>query len=58
MGSAEEEPWLSTEPLETVHGVPDFGFRLKLDHEFKEVCQPFSKPRLRQMYGFIGMGIR
>ncbi|KAI0227691.1 Non-lysosomal glucosylceramidase [Lamellibrachia satsuma] len=57
MGSA-EEAWLATKPLENIKGLPDYGFRLKLDHEFKEICQPFSRPRIRQMYGFVGMGIR
>ena len=58
MGSAEEEAWLATKPLDSIPGVPDYGFRLKLDHEFKETCQPFSRPRIHQMYGFVGMGVR
>ena len=55
-GSIDE--WLSMEPLERIDGLPEFGFRLRLDHTFTEQCKPFTMPRLNQLTGLIGLACR
>ena len=52
------QEWLSTEPLEKVDSLPDFGFRLRFDHKFTEHCRPFTMPRLNQIPDLIGMAFR
>ena len=54
----EDDAWLSTAPLPTIAGLPDYGYRLSMAKSFDETCRPFSRPRLRQMVGFVGMAYR
>ncbi|KAL4228193.1 Non-lysosomal glucosylceramidase [Mactra antiquata] len=45
-------------PKEQIAGLPDFGWRVKLNHEFKEKCKPFQSPRLSQIPSLVGLGLR
>lgn len=54
----DDSEWLSSKPLDKIDGIPDFGFRLRLDHIFSEPCKPFSMPRFNQIPGFIGPAYR
>lgn len=47
-----------TTPREDIKGVPKFGWRVSFDHECKEKCDPFTKPRLQQLPSLIGLGYR
>ena len=52
------EEWLDAACLSQIKGLPDYGFRLNFDHEFKEKCTPFMMPRLHQIPGFLSMSFR
>lgn len=47
-----------TTPNEKIPGLPDFGWRVKLDHQFTEICKPFQSPRLSQLPSLVGLGLR
>ncbi|XP_060068872.1 non-lysosomal glucosylceramidase-like [Ylistrum balloti] len=47
-----------TTPKENIPGVPDYGWRVKLDYECKTKCTPFTKPRLSQIPSLIGLSLR
>ena len=47
-----------TTPNEPVEGLPDFGWRVNLDYEVTEKCKPFQRPRLSQIKGLVGLGMR
>ena len=56
--SANVKPWLSTDPMEHIAGLPDYGFRLPFDHVFTEKCWPFMRPHLHQIPQFLGFAYR
>ncbi|KAH3838447.1 non-lysosomal glucosylceramidase-like [Dreissena polymorpha] len=45
-------------PKEVISGLPNFGWRVKLDYECKENCKPFQTPRLSQIPSLVGLGLR
>ncbi|PVD19748.1 hypothetical protein C0Q70_20239 [Pomacea canaliculata] len=47
-----------TTPKEVISGVPNFGWRVKLSHECKVKCAPFSLPRLNQIPQYAGLSLR
>ncbi|WAR00764.1 GBA2-like protein, partial [Mya arenaria] len=47
-----------TTPKECIKGLPDFGWRVKLDYECTEKCKPFQSPRLSQIPSLVGLGLR
>ena len=47
-----------TTPKSHIDGVPDFGWRVPLSYKCQEKCGPFQSPRLKQLYGFIGLSVR
>ena len=47
-----------TTPKEDIKGVPKFGWRVQFDHECKEKCDPFTKPRFSQIVNLVGLGYR
>jgi len=47
-----------TTPRESIPGVPDYGWRVKLDYECKTKCNPFVKPRWSQIPAHVGLGLR
>ena len=52
-------PWCDTSPsYPQIEGLPDYGWRVRLDHQFTEKIEPFTRPRLRQIPGFIGLSFR
>ncbi|KAK3608169.1 hypothetical protein CHS0354_034127 [Potamilus streckersoni] len=56
---ADHDPSKSlTTPRDNIPGLPDFGWRVKLDYECQEKCKPFTTPRLRQLPALIGLGLR
>lgn len=50
--------WLSVTALEKIEGLPEYGFRLALNHRFEEPCRPFKIPHLHQIPGFLGFSYR
>lgn len=57
MASREPHESVST-PNENIPGLPDFGWRMKLDYECTEKCKPFQTPRLSQLPDLVGLGVR
>ncbi|XP_053405634.1 non-lysosomal glucosylceramidase-like [Mercenaria mercenaria] len=47
-----------TTPKEKISGLPDYGWRVNLDHQFTEKCKPFQSPRLSQIPSLVGLGLR
>lgn len=57
MACREPHESLST-PNESIPGLPDYGWRMKLDYECTEKCKPFQTPRLSQLPALVGLGVR
>ncbi|KAH9503274.1 Non-lysosomal glucosylceramidase [Bulinus truncatus] len=57
MESGEIEKSL-TEPLKTIPGLPDYGWRVPLTYECKVRCRPFAKPRMKLIPQYIALGVR
>jgi len=47
-----------TTPKEPIAGLPDAGWRVKLDYECTEKCKPFQTPRLSQLPSLVGLSMR
>ncbi|KAK0057638.1 non-lysosomal glucosylceramidase [Biomphalaria pfeifferi] len=47
-----------TEPLKTIPGLPDYGWRVPLSYECNIKCKPFSKPRLNLIPQYVSLGVR
>ncbi|XP_052099238.1 non-lysosomal glucosylceramidase-like isoform X1 [Mytilus californianus] len=47
-----------TTPKEDIANVPKFGWRVNFDHECKDKCDPFVKPRLTHIPELIGLSYR
>ncbi|KAK3097227.1 hypothetical protein FSP39_007733 [Pinctada imbricata] len=57
--SSEHSPENSfTTPKEEIPGIPNYGWRVNLDYECKENCNPFVKPRWSQIPKLVGLGLR
>ncbi|ESN98572.1 hypothetical protein HELRODRAFT_177051 [Helobdella robusta] len=54
----QERPWLSTEPLPKIAGLPDYGYRLGFDYVHTKKCRPFKRPRLKHVYKHVGFFFR
>lgn len=48
---------LST-PKETVAGLPEYGWRMKLNYKWTENCTPFRVPKISYFIAMLGFIIR